>query len=132
MTKFDSKKICPAIEVKPKIIKTLVLKSKVVQSNVKAGGSGNLRVKICLSDTRTDVMEFSSDITVTTFLSLLSQKFNIEVGSIHSIRSGHPPKVLDQANPQSVVHFQNLLMLLNKRFHQQRKLKLILMKKMLS
>jgi len=73
----------------------------------KAGGSGNLRVKISLSDGRTDVMEFSSDISVTTFLTLLSEKFNVSISNIHSIRSGHPPKILDQTRPQSVVQFEN-------------------------
>lgn len=77
------------------------------QTSQKAGKSGNLRVKIALSDNRTDIMEFSSDISVTTFLTLLSEKFNVSIANIHSIRSGHPPKILDQNQPQGAVQFQN-------------------------
>ena len=47
------------------------------------------------------------DITVSTFLSLLSDKFGINLGQIHSIRSGHPPRVLDRTRPQSPVSFTN-------------------------
>ena len=64
-------------------------------------------MKITLSDGRNDVMEFSPEISVTTFLSLLSAKFNIAISAIHSIRSGHPPKILDQTRPQCAVQFQH-------------------------
>jgi LysM repeat protein len=72
-----------------------------------AGRSGNLRIKICLSDGQTDVMEFSSDVNTSTFLSLISQKFNVPVSTLAQIRSGHPPKVMDQTKSNSPVEFSN-------------------------
>jgi hypothetical protein len=72
-----------------------------------AGKSGNLRIKICLSDGQTDVMEFSSDVNTSTFLSLISQKFNVPVSTLAQIRSGHPPKVMDQTKSNSPVEFSN-------------------------
>jgi len=71
-----------------------------------AGRSGNLRIKICLSG-QTDVMEFSSDVNTSTFLSLISQKFNVPVSTLAQIRSGHPPKVMDQTKSNSPVDFSN-------------------------
>ncbi|CBY11973.1 unnamed protein product [Oikopleura dioica] len=72
-----------------------------------AGKSGNLRIKICLSDGQTDVMEFSSDVNTSTFLSLISQKFQVPVSTLAQIRSGHPPKVMDQTKSNSPVEFSN-------------------------
>ena len=37
----------------------------------------------------------------------MSDKFGINLGQIHSIRSGHPPRVLDRTRPQSPVSFTN-------------------------
>ena len=66
-----------------------------------------MRIKICLSDGQTDVMEFSSDVNTSTFLSLISQKFNVPVSTLAQIRSGHPPKVMDQTKSNSPVEFSN-------------------------
>jgi len=85
-------------------------KTNTIDSNTinkPSSSSGNLRIKVRLSDNRTDIMELAKDITVSTFLSLLSDKFGINLGQIHSIRSGHPPRVLDRTRPQSPVSFTN-------------------------
>ena len=59
------------------------------------------------NDRRVNLNSREKDITVSTFLSLLSDKFGINLGQIHSIRSGHPPRVLDRTRPQSPVSFTN-------------------------
>jgi len=66
-----------------------------------------MRVKVRLSDGQTDIMELVQGTTVSSFLSSLSQKFGISHDQIHSIRSGHPPKVLDRNRPQANVDFMS-------------------------
>ena len=73
----------------------------------KPSTSGSMRVKVRLSDGQTDIMELVQGTTVSSFLSSLSQKFGISHDQIHSIRSGHPPKVLDRNRPQANVEFMS-------------------------
>ncbi|CAG5091723.1 Oidioi.mRNA.OKI2018_I69.PAR.g13214.t1.cds [Oikopleura dioica] len=85
-------------------------KQKAIEEQTKsdvAGKSGNLRIKICLSDGRSDVMQFSSDVNTSTFLSLISQKFDVPVSTLAQIRSGHPPKLMDKTKSNSPVEFSN-------------------------
>ena len=73
----------------------------------KAGKSNILRVKIVMSDGRNGVMEFSPGVSVSSFLSLLAEKFSVPIWQVGSIRCGHPPKIVDQTKPQQAVTFQN-------------------------
>lgn len=85
-------------------------KSTTIKSdgdNAKAGKSDILRVKVVMSDGRNGVMEFTPGVSVSSFLSLLSEKFSIPIWQVGAIRCGHPPRIVDQTKPQQAVTFQN-------------------------